>query len=321
MKDTILERLRQSNYVSGEDLGKNLGITRSAIWKYIKELRQEGYDIHSSPNKGYSFVSAPDILSPVEIKSGLPTRTLGQVITYRKEVTSTQELAKALAAQGAAEGTLVITEMQTEGRGRIGRIWTSLPGGIYLSIILRPEIKPTEAPKLPLVAGVAVAHAIELVTGLQPKLKWPNDIIIAEKKVGGILTEMSAEIDRLDYVIIGIGINVNMPRSFFPQEIETIATSLIEERGNHIPRAKLVQSILVELESLYEEFRTSGFEPIRQKWKALSNTIGAQVTISSATEQVAGLAKDIDSDGALILEKDDGSLERIIAGDVSLRKS
>ena len=321
MKEIILERLRLSGFVSGEDLGKDLGITRSAIWKYIKELRQEGYNIHSSPNKGYSFVSSPDILSPAEIKAGLTTRLLGQNITYRKEISSTQELAKSLASQGAVEGTLVITETQTEGKGRIGRTWTSLPGGIYLSIILRPDIKPIEAPRLPLVAGVAVAQAIERVTGIQPRLKWPNDIIIAAKKVGGILTEMSAEIDRLDYVIIGIGINVNITKLLFPQEIENIATSLVDELGHHVPRAKLVQHILAELESLYDEFCTTGFETIRQRWKTLSNTIGKQVIVSSSTEQLSGMAKDIDSDGALILQKDDGSLERIIAGDVTLKKS
>ena len=319
MKETILRALRQGSQVSGEELGKAIGISRTAVWKYIKELRREGYRIDSSPRKGYSLVSAPDNLLPEEIKAGLRTSLLGQEIAYHREVTSTQEVAKVLAAQGANEGTVVIAETQMGGRGRVGRVWASPPGGVYLSIILRPSIKPSEALRFPLIAGVAVAQAIQELTDLKPKLKWPNDIIVKGRKVGGILTEMSAETDRINYLIIGMGINVNTERTLFPKEIEDSATSLKEECEEEISRVKLVQRILTELESLYGDFKLSGFEPIRERWKALSNTIGAWVSISSGRESLEGEAIDIDQEGALILRSENGILERIIAGDVSLR--
>lgn len=316
MKEATLQALRQAGYISGEKLGITLGISRTAVWKYVTALRSEGYRIDSSPGKGYSLVSAPDSLLPEEIKAGLRTSLLGRQIAYHREVASTQDTAKALAAQGAREGTVVIAETQTGGRGRMGRIWTSPPGGIYLSIILRPDIKPSEALRFPLIAGVAAAQAIEQITELKPQLKWPNDVIVAGKKAGGILTEMSAEIDRINYIVIGIGINVNTRRAHFPEEIAGIATSLREECGKEVSRVKLVQEILAQLESLYQDFQLSGFEPIRVRWKALSNTIGARVSISSGGKEVKGEAIDIDGDGALILRKTNGVLERVIAGDV-----
>ena len=320
VKERILNRLRQGGPVSGEELGRSINMSRTAVWKYINELRREGYRIDSVPSKGYYFISAPDRLLPEEIKAGLNTRVLGQEIIHHQEAFSTQETAKSQAVQGAREGTVVVAETQSGGRGRIGRGWTSPSGGIYLSIILRPNIKPTEALRLPLIAGIAVARAIEKLIDLKPKLKWPNDIIIDDLKTGGILTEMSAEVDRLDWVIIGIGLNVNTPRKAFPPEVEGIATSLREVKGTDIPRIKLLQHILTELESLYDDFHQRGFESLRQQWKALSNTIGEPVRVISGTEETTGRAVDIDLDGALILQRDDGIRERIIAGDVSLRK-
>ena len=321
MKETILERLRQGGHVSGEDLGRTIGISRTAIWKYIKQLRREDYQIESSPNKGYLLVSTPDSPFPEEVKTGLNTQVLGKKVVFHKEVTSTQDEAKSLAAQGADEGTVVVTETQTGGRGRIGRVWSSPSGGIYFSIILRPNIRPTEALRLPLIAGIAVARAIETLTALKPKLKWPNDIIINSRKAGGILTEMSAEVDRLDWVIIGIGLNVNTPPGAFPSDIEDISISLMEAEGEYVPRVKLLQHILQELESLLDDFHQSGFEPLRAQWKSLSNTIGETVKVISGSEEIIGQAVDIDSDGALILEKNDGAKERIIAGDVRIRKA
>ena len=290
------------------------------MWKHINELKCEGYVIDSVPSKGYCFVSAPDALLPDEIKAGLKTRIMGREVAYHKETTSTQEIAKALASQGVAEGTIVVAETQSGGRGRVGRQWSSPQGGVYFSMILRPDMKPSEALRLPLVAGVAVAQAIKRNTKLAPKLKWPNDIMLQDRKVGGILTEMSAEIDRLDWVIIGIGLNVNTSHESYPEEVQGVATSLMELGGKIIPRVKLLQDILFEFESLYDDLVKSGFEPIRARWKALSNTICANVVVSMPTEKVTGTAVDIDLDGALILKKGDGSLEKILAGVVSLRK-
>jgi BirA family biotin operon repressor/biotin-[acetyl-CoA-carboxylase] ligase len=319
-KREILERLRQESPVSGAELGRTIGISRTAVWKHINELRRDGYRIDSVSSKGYYFVDAPDALLPEEIKSGLKTRILGRQIVYERETPSTQAIAKSLASQGAVEGTIVVSETQSGGRGRVGRPWSSPQGGIYFSIILRPDIKPGEALRLPLVAGVAVAQAIVRNTKLDPRLKWPNDIMIGGRKVGGILTEMGAEMDRLDWVIVGIGLNVNTPSVSFPEEIEETTTSLMEAGGKVIPRVKLLQGILVKFESLYGNLAKHGFEPIRTSWKALSDTIGANVVVTLPSGHIKGLAADIDSDGALILQKDDGTIERIIAGVVSLRK-
>jgi len=182
VKKAILARLRQRSPVSGEELGKSIGISRTAVWKHINELRREGYRIDSVPSKGYYFISAPDTLFPEEIRSGLVTRILGQRIIYHREVASTQEVARHLAMQGAEEGSIAIAETQSGGSGRLGRKWASPAGGIYLSIILRPDINPTEALRLPLIAGVAVAQAIAKLTSIEPKLKWPNDIIVNDKR-------------------------------------------------------------------------------------------------------------------------------------------
>ncbi|MFA5368219.1 MAG: biotin--[acetyl-CoA-carboxylase] ligase [Dehalococcoidia bacterium] len=319
-KREILERLRQGTPVSGEELGQSIGVSRTAVWKYINELKRQGYVIDSVPGRGYHFISAPDDLLPEEIASGLKTHVIGRRIVYESETPSTQAIAKALASQGAAEGTIVVAETQSGGRGRVGRPWSSPRGGIYFSIILRPDINPGEALRLPLVAGIAVAQAIKRETNLGPRLKWPNDILIDTKKVGGILTELSAEPDRLDWVIIGIGLNVNTPHESFTEEVEETATSLMEAGGKEIPRVKLLQGILAEFESLYGSLAESGFEPLRQTWKDLSDTIGAHVVVTLPSGQIKGLVEDIDSDGALILKKADGAVERIVAGVVKLRK-
>jgi len=321
MKDEILLRLREGNRVSGEELARAFGVTRTAVWKHINELRAAGYEIDSSPSKGYLLIRTPDVPSPAEIKAGLGTHTFGKTLHFYPELPSTQDEARALAMQGAPEGTVVIAEAQTSGRGRIGRAWAAPPGGIYLSIILRPAITPPEALRFPLIAGVAVAQAIEEVTRLSPRLKWPNDVLISGKKVAGILTEMNAEMDRLNFIIVGIGINVNTPPENLPEELRATATTLAAESGRQIPRVKLVQALLAKFETLHDEFRKEGFEPIRRRWKALSETLGTMVTVTFADQQVHGRAFDIDQDGALLIQKWNGNLERVVAGDVSLRKA
>lgn len=319
MKDPILQALRQSSYVSGEEIGKAIGVSRTAVWKRINKLRRQGYRIDSSSRKGYSLINITNSPLPEEIAEGLSTRILGQNIKYFTEVDSTQDIAKKLAAQGEVEGTLVIAENQLQGRGRMGRHWSSSEGGIYLSLILRPNIKPAQALWFPLITGVAVAEAAQRLAGVQAKLKWPNDIVIGGKKAGGILIEMSAEIDRLDYVVIGIGINVNNGKADFPQELEDIATSLKVECGQEISSVKLVQAILINIEQWYDDFTSSGFERIRQTWKEMSNTIGSLVSVSTPEGSVDGCAIDIDHDGALIVQNEKGDLKRIIAGDITLR--
>jgi BirA family biotin operon repressor/biotin-[acetyl-CoA-carboxylase] ligase len=323
MDSELLQALREGGYISGEELGKRLNMTRTAIWKRINRLRGQGYVIASSPRRGYSLVSAPDLLLPEEIEPGLHTKIFGRPIIFYHEISSTQDAAKELARKGAEEGTVLIAETQTQGKGRKGREWSSAPGqGIQISVILRPTLKPAQSIQIPLVAGVAVAQAIIEVTPLKPKIKWPNDLIVARKKVGGILTEMNAEIDRIDYVVLGIGLNVNTPPALFPKEIEEIATSLAEELGEPVSRVRLLQSFLSEFEGLYGEFITSGFQTIRERWKAMSNTIGAWVELSDMDGgKMEGKILDIDTDGALLLQKRNGSIERILAGDVTLRNA
>ncbi len=322
MDSELLQALREGGHISGEELGRRLNMTRTAIWKRVNRLRGLGYEIASSPRRGYSLVSAPDLLLPEEIEPGLRTKIFGRPIIFYSELSSTQDTAKELARKGAEEGTVIIAETQTRGKGRKGREWSSVPGqGIQISVILRPRLRPSQGIQIPLVAGVAMAQAIAEVTPLNPRIKWPNDLILGRKKVGGILTEMNAEIDRIDYVVLGIGLNVNTPKNLFPKEIEEIATSLAEELGGPVSRLRLLQSFLTEFEGLYGEFTTSGFQNIRERWKAMSNTIGAWVELSDMDKgKMEGKVLDMDADGALLLEKEDKTIERILAGDVSLRE-
>ena len=318
MRELILKTLQQERHISGEELGKRLKVSRTAVWKHINELRNRGYKIDSSPKSGYSFIKSTHLLLPEEIGLGLNTQIMGKHIVHYDEVSSTQDIAAELARGGAAEGTLVIAEMQTKGRGRKGRSWVSLPeGGIYLSLILRPNLMPSQIVQIPLIAGVALTKAIKESVPLQPMIKWPNDIIIGKKKVGGILTEMSCEIDGVNYVVLGIGLNVNIPASLLAEQTTGIATSLIDECGAYTSRAKLVQCFLSEFEIIYTKFLASGFTSVRDEWKALNNTIGSWVKVSDGGEEIEGEALDIDNDGFLLVRKESGDVSRIISGDVS----
>ncbi len=318
MRELILKTLQQERHISGEELGKRFNISRTAVWKHINELRNRGYKIDSSPKSGYSFIKSTHLLLPEEIGLGLNTQIMGKHIVHYDEVSSTQDIAAELARGGAAEGTLVIAEMQKGGRGRKGRSWVSLPeGGIYLSLILRPNLMPSQIVQIPLIAGVALTKAIRETVPLQPMIKWPNDIIIGKKKVGGILTEMSSEIDGVNYIVLGIGLNVNIPASLLAEQTAGIATSLIDEYGAYISRAKLVQCFLSEFEIIYTKFLASGFSSVRDEWKALNNTIGSWVKVSDGGEEIEGEALDIDNDGFLLVRKESGDVSRIISGDVS----
>jgi BirA family biotin operon repressor/biotin-[acetyl-CoA-carboxylase] ligase len=320
VKQSILLALAPGTPLSGEALGKKLGVSRAAIWKHVHELRRLGYIIDSSPSKGYSLISRPDLLRPEEIHHGLSTKSFGNIIKYLDECHSTQDLANELARGGGTEGIVVITENQTQGRGRKERSWISKQGmGICLSLILKPSVKPSQIVQIPLIAGVAAARAISAETGLKPSIKWPNDILIGNKKVAGILTEMSCEVDRINYVILGIGINVNTIEKDFPESIRDIATSLCAECGRKISRVAIVQRFLIELEKEYRLYLADGFESIRHEWKSLSNTIGAQVEITDGGERLRGEVLDIDADGFLMLKTNAGKVKRIVAGDVSLR--
>ncbi len=314
IKDKILEKLIASRGepVSGERLASELSVSRSAIWKHIKALKEEGYAIESSTNLGYSLVSTPDMLTPGEIKAGLKTSVIGKDIHYFKETESTNTIAREI-ANTVGEGVVVIAESQTQGRGRLGRKWISPEGGIWLSIILKPRIQPLYAPRITLLAGVAVAKTIRSI-GLQARIKWPNDVLINEKKVCGILTEIEAEIDLIDHCVVGIGIDANVDTESFPEDVRESSTSLKKELGHEINRVEFVQRLLEEFESLYLKFQNEGFPSILEEWRNMSATIGEWVKITTQTKTIYGEAIGVDNEGALILETGEGQLEKIVAG-------
>ena len=255
---------------------------------------------------------------PEEIALGLKSKMFGKRVVHYDEVTSTQDIAAEMARRGAAEGTLVIAETQNDGRGRKGRHWISQKEGIYLSLILRPNLLPSKVAQIPLIAGVALTKAIREMVPLQPTIKWPNDILIGKKKVGGILTEMSSEIDGVNYVILGIGLNVNMPAPLLVEQAAFVPTSLIDESGAYTSRVKLLQCFLYEFEIIYTKYLNFGFSSVIDEWKALNNTIGSRVKVTDGEKEIEGEALDIDNDGFLLVRKEGGDISRIISGDASL---
>lgn len=322
MKERILQILRESGSepISGEDLSRRLQVSRTAVWKHIKQLRAEGYDIESRTKAGYRLVAAPDYLYPAEIKQLLNTRSLGQEIRHFQKISTTNDMAKDLAIQGQAEGLLVIAEEQTVGKGRLGRQWVSPQGkGLWFSLLLRPLINPQEAPKLTVLAAVAVAQSIRKITGLPAQIKWPNDVLVEGKKVCGILTEMNAEMDRVNYIVVGIGINVNQTKEDFPIELTEIATSVAMAWGQTVKRIDLLTEILQNLDNLYYRFLQGDYGEAWEVWRQLSCTIGKNVMISGPNWQVKGLAVDIDQDGALEVVLPTGERKRFLSGEVSLR--
>ncbi len=314
IKDKVLEKLirNKGGPISGERLASELSVSRSAIWKHVKTLRDEGYMIESSTNLGYSLVNTPDTLTPGEIKAGLKTNVIGKEIEYFKEIESTNVIASEIAGS-VAEGTVVIAESQTGGRGRLGRKWISPEGGVWLSIILKPKIQPSYAPRITILAGVSVAKTIRSF-GPEAMIKWPNDVLINGKKVCGILTEIEAEIDMIDHCVVGIGIDANVDTESFPEEFRDSSTSLKKELGHEINRVEFVQKLLEEFEALYLKFQEGDFAAILEEWRSMSATIGEWVKITTQTRTIYGEAIGVDNEGALILETDEGKLEKIVAG-------
>ncbi len=320
MKEQVLHLLKeqQPEFVSGELICKNLGVSRTAVWKHIQALRAEGYAIVSRPRAGYRLAGVPDRLYPQEILSGLKTEFMGRRIFYFVQVPSTNVLARELALAGAPDGALVVAEEQTGGRGRLGRGWFSPAGkGIWCSLILYPPVNPAAAPPLTMLTAVAVARAVRLVVDLTPGIKWPNDLLLGGKKICGILTEMSAEMERINYLIIGTGVNVNIDN--FPGEIANTATSLKACAGRTVSRVELLQAYLQEMEQLYRIWIKEGFAPVLKLWKDLCVTLQRPVRVSSLKESIEGWAEDVDEEGNLVLRLADGTVRHITAGEVSLR--
>jgi BirA family transcriptional regulator, biotin operon repressor / biotin---[acetyl-CoA-carboxylase] ligase len=318
-KEEILRLFREKpdEHLSGEQISHALGVTRTAIWKQIQTLRDLGYEIEAVTARGYRLVSCPDTLIPAEIQSGLNTLRIGRKVVYLAETDSTNARIRELGDAGADEGLVVIAEQQSAGRGRMGRQWVSPPGvNLYTSVLLRPPILPHLAPQMTFLSAVAVARAVEDIGGLEVAVKWPNDILLSGKKVAGLLNEMDAETEGIHYIVLGIGVNLNMTAEQFPADLRYPATSLALERGTPVSRLDFARSLYGHLDSLYELFLDTGFEPIVRAWESLCDMTGKQVEVDCLDRILRGRVEGLDSDGALLLRTEHGILEKILAGDV-----
>lgn len=317
----VLEELKKNRelYFSGEELSRRLGVSRTAVWKQVEALRQQGYSIEAVNNRGYRLTGVPDRLLAAEIQEGLATRIMGRQAESYDQISSTNTVAREKAEAGAPEGLVVVAEEQLDGRGRLGRQWLSPAGkGIWLSLVLRPDLRPAQAPRITLAAAVALSLAIQQATGIRAGIKWPNDLYLNGRKVAGILTELKAEADRIHYIVLGAGVNANLKEEDLPENFLRKATSLLMELGRPVSRLELVKDFLTQLDLIYP-LVGSNFETVLKSWKELSITLGREVKVTSPWEQINGLARDLTDEGALIVW--DGRTEHIVyAGDVTLRE-
>lgn len=320
MKEKILTCLREAEgFVSGQELCEQMGVSRTAVWKWMKALQEEGYVIEAVKNRGYHLVSSPDSIKEEEIRSFVHTQWLGKQLYSAETVDSTNTWAKRLAEDGAAHGTVVVADEQTGGKGRRGRSWVTPKGTtIAQTKLLKPGMPPERASMLTLVEGLSVAQAIERLYGLPVGIKWPNDVVIRGKKVCGILTEMSAQVDYINYIVIGTGINTNIKS--FPEELEDKATSLALELGHEVKRAELIGVLLECFERDYDSFRkTWDLSGLLEEYNQILVNRDAEVRVLQPGAEYTGIARGIDCMGNLLVDKADGSVEKVYAGEVSVR--
>ncbi len=317
-----------SEFLSGQKISGTLDISRTAVWKHIKNLRDAGYKINSSSKKGYLLVKETDIFNNIEILSELKTDFVGDHIHFFDEVESTNKSAFELASSGAEEGTIVIAKSQTVGKGRLGRKWESPKGkSIYTSIILRPKVSPTEAQSITLLSAVAAAETIKEFTNKAPNVKWPNDILIEGRKTAGILTEMKTDTDSVDFIVIGIGINVNLTQSDMADmsdEVKQVATSILNhshnlQKGIEVPLSEVATTLYSNMEKWYKVFLDRGITPILKEWETYFDSVGKVVNVTSANS-FSGICMGIDSRGALLVREKDGNIKTVVAGDVEHAK-
>ena len=315
MKEKILDYLnKKHDYLSGDQISKHLGISRQGLWKHIQELKDSGYEIVAVPHLGYRLESCPDRLFAFEVARGLNTKFIGKKIHYFDYLVSTMDLAMQLGMDAAASGSAVLAESQIKGRGRLGRNWFSPKyKGLYLSLILRPKIPPSACPILTLMSAVSICEAVKEVIDLDLQIKWPNDVLIRNKKVAGILTEMNAEVDKVNFVVIGIGLNVNNDK----KSLIAQATSLKQEQGQEISRVVLLQELLRRIENNYLLLEEQGSSEIINKWRNFTLTLGTRVKVDYQNQHIEGQATDIDADGALLIRKDSGLIQKVSSGDVT----
>jgi BirA family biotin operon repressor/biotin-[acetyl-CoA-carboxylase] ligase len=320
----ILLALRQSanGFVSGADLAQQLGVTRATIVTRIEELRSLGYDIAASPHQGYQLLGVPDALHADDLLSLVAcNQIVGRDIRVFQKTNSTNDVVEKLARDGVKEGAVVFAESQSRGRGRLGRQWISpARKGLWFSVLLRPDLRPQAATQLTVAAATALLRAIRDVTGMAPEIKWPNDLLLRGRKVAGVLTELSAELDHINHLILGIGVNVNQATTDFPPDLRQTATSLKLEASRSIPRAELAAAILRELDRDYAQVRAQRFARLAAEWESHCATLGRRVSIQIGQRVLQGCAEALDDDGALLLRTQHGHLERIIGGDVTVQR-
>jgi BirA family biotin operon repressor/biotin-[acetyl-CoA-carboxylase] ligase len=319
----ILSALRENpGGVSGAELAEQLKISRAAIWSRIEELRHVGFDISASPHFGYRIVGEPEALLADDLRARLgKTKIIGRDIQVFEQTTSTNDVVEKLARDGVKEGAVVFAESQTKGRGRLGRKWISpAHKGLWFSILLRPDLRPQETTQLTVASATALRRAIHNETGLSPEIKWPNDILIRGKKVAGVLTELSAEVDRVKHIILGIGVDVNLVAGEFPAELKKTVTSLKIETGETVSRAELAVAILHELDEDYSRICAGKFSEVADEWEENCATIGKNVKVQTGDRKIRGRAESLNDEGALLIRTEHGHLERITGGDVTLEK-
>ena len=312
MRVEILKLLGDGGFVSGEYIAKHLGVSRTAVWKQIKSLQNLGYEIESVKNKGYRLVSRPDIPIVEEVTLELDTQVIGKDIYYFKSLASTNLFAKKLVKDGVEEGAIVVSDVQSGGRGRKSRNWFSPEGGLWFSIVLYPHIPPERGMLITMAGSIAVVQGIKETTDICPVIKWPNDLLINGKKVCGILTELDAEMDCINYTVVGIGINVNNRLS---EDLQGKATSLIQEVGSKVSRVKLLRSILKCFDENYSKLISGDYDFIRDSWFSHANIVGREILVHGEKTMLRGVVSDVDESGCLILDTKNGSV-RVVSGDV-----
>lgn len=320
MKTEILRFLKETQgYLSGQELCGRLGVSRTAVWKVIRQLQEDGYEIEAVRNRGYRLVESGDVFTEAELKSVISTRVMGQNLVFLDVVDSTNTRAKQLAEAGAPDGTLVVAESQSAGKGRRGRFWMAPAGtGVWMSLLLRPQIEPQNASMLTLVAAMAVETGIRVATGLDGSIKWPNDVVVDGKKVCGILTEMSADMDCVSHVVVGIGINVNIRE--FPEELQDKATSLLLVSGQPVKRAKLLNAVLNAWEEYYGRYlQTEDLSLLAEEYNEKLAGLGGMVKVLAPKGEYTGISRGISHTGELLVEREDGTFTEVMSGEVSVR--
>ncbi|WP_052339617.1 biotin--[acetyl-CoA-carboxylase] ligase [Gorillibacterium massiliense] len=304
-------------FFSGEKISAELGVSRTAVWKHIQSLKEDGYVFESSSRKGYRLVSQPERLDETLLLAQLQTRELGHPLLVLEETSSTQDAAREWAERGAPHGALVVADAQTAGRGRMGRSWHSPAGkGIYMSLVLRPDIPMQHTPQMTLLAAVALCRTFRREASVDASIKWPNDILINGRKVSGILMESSAEDERLSYIIAGFGISVNLQKEDYPDHLHDVATSLFIESGQPIQREDLIASFLQEYEKWFSVYMAEGFAPILSLWEALSSTLGRVITAYTPKGPQKGTALRLHESGALTIRTENGQEMNVFSGDI-----